>query len=357
MKTPDVKRTQYKVSDFLSWQRAGTLLLSPKFQRRPVWNKGAKSYLIDTIARGLPIPILFVRDRPADLNSFEPIREVVDGQQRLRTVISYIAPNLLRKFDESRDLFTVSRLHNEELADKKFEQLSDDIKRRILDYEFSVHVLQPGTDDRQVLEIFARMNSTGTKLNPQELRNAEYFGEFKTSMYGTAFKHLHRWREWEVFTEENISRMNEVELTSEFAVYMLQGISARHKTMLDRIYDEKDSCYPEKGEVERRFDVVMDSINDAFGNDLPHMLFHRKTLFYGLFAIVYEIQFGSNSISVRARAKQISNQQILVLKQAATDLEKGNVPADVIEATARQTTNVSSRETLFKYLLDKINHA
>ena len=52
-----------------------------------------------------------------------------------------------------------------------------DLQQRILDYQFSVHVLSPGVDDREVLSIFARMNSTGVKLNPQELRNAEYFGD------------------------------------------------------------------------------------------------------------------------------------------------------------------------------------
>ena len=357
MKTFDVTRTQYKVSDFLSWQRAGNLSLSPNFQRRSVWKEGAKSYLIDTIVRGLPIPILFLRERYKDLNSFEPIREVVDGQQRVRTVISYVAPHLLKDLNKNREPFTVLPSHNVELAGKEFKHLSDDLKKSILDYQFSVHVLPSGTDDREVLQIFARMNSTGTKLNPQELRNAEFFGEFKTSMYETALRHLNRWRAWKVFTEDNISRMDEVELTSEFAIYMLQGISARRKVMLDRIYDEKDSCYPERDEVERRFDVVMDSINDTLGNDLPHMLFHRKTLFYGLFAIMYEIQFGGNAISVRAKAKQISNQQILALRQTAEDLEKENVPPNVIEATARQTTNLSSRDTLFKYLLGTINHA
>ena len=354
MKTFDVTRTQYKVSDFLSWQRAGNLSLSPNFQRRSVWKEGAKSYLIDTIVRGLPIPILFVRDRHVDLNNFEPIREVVDGQQRIRTVISYIAPNLLKDFDESRDLFTVSRLHNKELAGKKFEQLSDDIKRRILGYEFSVHVLQPGTNDREVLQIFARMNSTGTRLNAQELRNAEFFGEFKTSMYQTAFKHLHRWRTWEVFTEDNISRMEEVELTSEFAIYMLQGIST--KKMLGKIYREKDSCYPEKDEVERRFEVVMDSIDEAFGNDLPHMFIQKKTLFYGLFTTVYAIQFGDDPISVPKKEKRISKQQISALKQAAEDIKKGNVPLEVAEATAKHTTDLKSRETLFNYFQDILNY-
>ena len=355
MRTFDITRTQYKVSDFLSWQQAGTLSLSPSFQRRSVWKRGAKSYLIDTIVRGLPIPILFVRDRPADLNSFEPIREVVDGQQRIRTLISYIAPRLLKDLDEDRDVFTVLRSHNRELAGKKFEQLSDNIKSRILDYQFSVHVLPPGTDDREVLQIFARMNSTGTRLNAQELRNAEFFGEFKTSMYETAVKHLHKWRAWEVFTEDNISRMEEVELTSEFAIYMLQGISS--KKTLGKIYREKDHCYPEKDEIERRFDVVMDSIDDAFGSDLPNMSFRQKTFFYGLFTTIYKIQFDDNPISAPQKAKQISKRQILALSRTAENLEKGNIPPDVSEATTRQTTDLKSREILFKYLLGEINHA
>ena len=301
MRTFDIARTQYKVSDFLSWQQAGTLALSPNFQRRSVWKRGAKSYLIDTIVRGLPIPILFVRDRPADLNSFEPIREVVDGQQRIRTVISYIAPRLLKDLNENQDIFTVLRSHNRELAGKKFEQLSDKIKNRILDYQFSVHVLPPGTDDREVLQIFARMNSTGTRLNAQELRNAEFFGEFKTSMYETAVKHLHRWRAWAIFTEDNISRMEEVELTSEFAIYMLQGISGKNKGLLDRVYREKDSYYPEKDEIERRFDVVMASIDDVFGSDLPNMSFHLKTLFtdYLLLSIKYNLMTISHHHSKR----------------------------------------------------------
>ena len=357
MKTLDVTRTQYKVSDFLSWQRAGTLLLSPKFQRRPVWKKGAKSYLIDTIVRGLPIPILFLRERHTDLNSLEPAREIVDGQQRIRTIITYVAPHLLKNLNKNREPFTILPAHNEKLAGKEFEQLSASVKRSILDYQFSVHVLPSGTDDREVLQIFARMNSTGTKLNAQELRNAEFFGEFKTSMYDTALRHLNSWRTWKVFTEDNISRMDEVELTSEFAIYMLQGISARNKPMIDRMYHKKDNCYPERGEVERRFDIVMDSIDDAFGRDLPRMLFRRKTLFYGLFAILYKIQFGDNTISVRTKAKKISKQQILALTQADADLKTGAVPPNVIEATARQTTNLSSRETLFDYLLSKVNHA
>jgi len=49
MKIWEISKTTYKVSDFISWQRSRTLVLSPSFQRRPVWQPSAKSYLLDTI--------------------------------------------------------------------------------------------------------------------------------------------------------------------------------------------------------------------------------------------------------------------------------------------------------------------
>jgi len=70
----DIQRTNYKVSDFISWQRGGSLQLSPSFQRRPVWSAGAKSLLIDTVVRGLPMPVIFLRELPSDLSDFEPQR-------------------------------------------------------------------------------------------------------------------------------------------------------------------------------------------------------------------------------------------------------------------------------------------
>ena len=59
----NITKTVYKVSDFLSWQRADSLSLSPSFQRRSVWPIAAKSFLIDTVVRGLPMPIIILREQ------------------------------------------------------------------------------------------------------------------------------------------------------------------------------------------------------------------------------------------------------------------------------------------------------
>src|SRR5271170_8098247 len=90
MRDSQTLRTQYRVGDFVAWQRDGALELNPNFQRRPVWKKGAKSYLIDTILRALPMPIIFLRDLRADLKTFKAKRDVVDGQQRIRTILSFV---------------------------------------------------------------------------------------------------------------------------------------------------------------------------------------------------------------------------------------------------------------------------
>ena len=259
MKYADIQHTDFKVSDFLSWQRAGSLELSPSFQRRPVWSAGAKSYLVDTIVRGLPVPVIFLRSVPSDAVRFEPKREVVDGQQRIRTLISFIAPDLLTDLNPTRDKFTVQRNHNRELAGKTFDQLDPAIQQRMLDYEFSVHVFPSDTDDREILQIFARMNATGVKLNAQELRNAEFFGIFKTTMYELAAEQLSRWRNWGVFSEYNIARMEEVELTSEFAMLMLTGISKKEQAAIKATYRRYEDHFAEGGEVARRFHSVMDS--------------------------------------------------------------------------------------------------
>lgn len=94
IKTLNISRTQFTVGDFVSWMRNGELDLSPSFQRRPVWKKSAKSYLIDTIVRGLPTPIIFLR-QITDTKKLTTKRQVVDGQQRIRTLLSFIDRKLL----------------------------------------------------------------------------------------------------------------------------------------------------------------------------------------------------------------------------------------------------------------------
>src|SRR4051812_6835896 len=247
-----ITRSQFKVSDFLGWQREGSLRLSPSFQRRAVWKADAKSFLVDTVVRGLPTPVIFIRDR-VDLETQRTVREVVDGQQRLRTLIGFIDPRALPDFDEKRDWFDVKRNHNKAIAGKRFSQLGDEYQGQILGYEFSTHTLPSSMDDRAVLQMFARLNSTGVKLNGQELRNAEYFGIFKGLMYELAYEQLERWRGWRIFSEDDIARMREVELVSDLSKNMIDGVSGKSQKALDDLYAKYDETFSGVRALARRF--------------------------------------------------------------------------------------------------------
>ncbi len=350
----DITRTQYKVGDFVSWQKNKLLDLHPRYQRRSVWSAGKKSYLIDTIIRGLPIPIIFLRERQTDLSSYEPMREVVDGQQRIRTLISFIDYKILPDFKEERDGFLISKAHNKELARYNFNKLQDEYKRKILDYQFSVHVLPNNVDDREILEIFSRLNSTGVKLNSQELRNAEFFGEFKTSVYKQAITYLSQWRGWKIFTEDNISRMQEVELTGELYILIIDGIKARTQPSIDGYYKEYDNEFSVRYEVEKRFRSTMDDIGELFGDDIQTTIFKKKTHFYILFALIYHIKYGIKSALFKIKPNPIPSDAVKKIFDKSTIISQRNAPSKVLEASDRRTTHLSSRNDLFNYFIDGI---
>ena len=357
MKDPSsTLRTQFRVSDFISWQRETSLDLNPNFQRRSVWKKGAKSYLIDTILRGLPIPIIFLRDLRSDLRTLKARRDVVDGQQRIRTIISFITPELLSDFNEERDAFTISSTHNKNLGGKSFDQLEDDDKQRILDYQFSVHSFPSDTDDRDILQIFARMNSTGYKLNAQELRNAEWFGSFKTLAYELATEQLNRWRDWRIFTPDQIARMNEVELTSEFMLLIMQGTLEKNNKTIGDFYKKFDEEFQDAKEVASRVRNTFDTIESLLIKDDISRLFSSRTLFYALFATIYGWQYGirvptqSHGQLQREKAQALNAGHGVQLRAAAQEIKTGTVAAELLKATRGATTDATQRRIIIRHL-------
>ena len=137
----------YSINDFIEWDRNNQLELNPRFQRRSVWSDYARSYLMDSIVRGKPIPKVFIRQK---LNPTSQIamREVVDGQQRLKTILSYL-----------KDGFQISKRHNETYGGLYFSQLNqvdDTIQANILNYEISVDLLT-NLPDSEILDIFSRL--------------------------------------------------------------------------------------------------------------------------------------------------------------------------------------------------------
>jgi hypothetical protein len=346
----DIKRTLFSVSDFLDWQKQAALDLAPPFQRRSVWKPGAKSYLIDSVVRGLPTPLIFIRER-LDLDSLRPMREVIDGQQRLRTLIAFIDESALPDFKPARDRFVVRREHNQALAGKTFLQLDKETRTRILGYEFSTHVLPNSTEDRDILMIFARLNSTGTALTFQELRNAEFFGVFKTLMYQLAYEQLERWLGWGIFSEEEISRMAEVELTSDLVGNMVTGLSGKTQTKIRGWYRQFDDSFDQAEEVTRRFREVMDTIEDLLGGSIGSTVFTSQVYFFTLFTLLYDLMYGLGSqLATKRKAAALPSGLRETLTTASDDLRWQRVPDEVLDAVQRASADLGRRRTRLEYL-------
>ena len=343
-------KTVFTVSQFLDWQRSGVLELQPVFQRRHVWKPAAKSQLLDSIVRGYPVPIVFLR-QVQDLKSLKMRMEVVDGQQRIRTLLSYIEPDSLPDFDGDRDSFTVRAIHNPALADRTFAQLSNETKQAILGYELSTHVFPATTGDELIFRIFALLNSTGLNLTKQEVRNAEYHGAFKTLVYDLSFKYLHLWRKWRLFSDDAISRMDEAEAVSEYLLVVLQGIAGKRQPAISKFYAENDDELPNAAALRRRFETTIETIDEKLGTTIPSSAFQRPAVFYALFCAVYSHMFGLASPLKKVTPQALPSDVAAKLAQASTRIRAKQLPEKVQDAMDKATGDKARRLVRYNFLL------
>jgi hypothetical protein len=341
MRKPE--RSTYTSLDFQHWHEAGTLVISPKFQRRGVWSRAAQSFLIDTLLLGLPVPPIYLRV-VQDASKKSMIREVIDGQQRVNAVLSYM-----------NDRYALSKNIDSPCVGKRYSELTENEKDAIAQYSFICEVLY-GVEDKNILQIFARLNTNSIRANAQELRNGKYFGEFKQCCYSLAVEHLEFWRQKKLFTEQGIARMREVELTSELVIAMLVGMQDK-KTSIDSFYADRDDVFPERGLSERQFRHVIDAVNDSVGDDLVTTEFRRIPLFYSLFGSLHHRIYGMPSVGLptpatgrltRVDAEGIQ-EAVRVLSNAlevAIDGEVGTPAAyqEFVTACLRQTDNLRPRQ-------------
>ena len=157
--------------------RGEVLNLRPAYQRRLRWTVPQKSKLIESLLLNIPVPPIFLYE------SNEARYEVMDGQQRLNSVREFIAGD-----------FALSGLPIlEPLNGLRYSRCPPRM-RRVLDraslsaivlllesetVESSSRILTL-TDMRRF--IFDRLNTGGTKLNPQEIRNALNPGVFNETL-------------------------------------------------------------------------------------------------------------------------------------------------------------------------------
>jgi hypothetical protein len=215
------------VSWFLDLHRRNQLDLEPPYQRRSVWTLNDRKFFLDTIFNNFASPAIFLH-KTLDENGV-PMYHVVDGKQRLETIIMF-ADNKLSLSKQMSD----SRL-----AGKKWKTVDESLKHNFWNYELIVEMID-SVQGTIVDEIFARVNRNSRKLERQELRHAKFDGWF-INYVETEAEH-EDWERFGVVNTTRAKRMKDVQFLSElFFLVLDKKIVGFDQDYLDDKYAEYDN--------------------------------------------------------------------------------------------------------------------
>lgn len=289
-------------TQFLSWfygeHKKGTLRLNPKYQRNPIWSIGQKCFLMDSIISGCPIPQVYINIFSEKKGKErETIYEVVDGQQRLRAILEFMSDewSLIATTVKS---YPVSDLYKPYIG-KKYSELPDVAQEAVWNYPLAVQELRDW-EDVEIRQLFRRLNYVVEKLNKQELRHSQYFGEFVTAVEQLA--ELEFWNNTRLFTRRDFQRMKDIEFVSELFIIVIDGVQEQQKT-LDQFYAQYDVVFPRKSKFIAKFKQVVESIS-TISDVFQATRFSKKADFYGLFAAAARLNERSSTAIDLSPAKQ-----------------------------------------------------
>jgi hypothetical protein len=256
----------WTIEQLIQTHDQGKLILNPPYQRNPVWSLRAQQILLETILIGQPIPNFFF------LKRLDNIFEVVDGQQRIRTILGYwknLIPDLQGYTLDRRLQATGDR--------KTFTQ-------KLLTSRLAICVLSELLPTESIEHFYAKVNSTGLRLNRPELKKAEYL----TTNFLRLLQQLTELAELKalrLFSSITSSRLNDLDFVSELVALLKYGISDK-KEKVDELYEDDisdidfDFLYGRFREVItilNRFDRIRPIIRTRY---------KQKNDFYSLFYFV-----------------------------------------------------------------------
>ena len=191
-------------------------VLIPDWQRRYVWSIRQASSFIESLLLGLPVPGIFLGKDPESghLN-------VIDGQQRLKTLQFFYAGRI----DESArqhpgQPFKLTGV-DARFEGCAFEDLNDAVRRELNNSLIHATVVRqeaPPDNDTSMYQIFKRLNTGGSRVNPQEIRCAIYQGALIETI-----RQLNDYPEWRGILGKPSPRLKDQELILRFMAMWHRG--------------------------------------------------------------------------------------------------------------------------------------
>lgn len=334
--------SNFTIAEYCGQMKEGKITVNREYQRsNQVWPPRAKSYLIETILLGYPIPKLSLYQQ-LDVRRRLTIKEIVDGQQRSQTILSFFEDNM-RISGKS------------EFAGKRLSQLDEDVQARFLEYRLSVDTFV-GATAVEIREVFRRINSYNIPLNKQETRHSTFQGDFKWYMVDLSRKYSQILKDLGVYSESSLNRMSDAVLLTEIIMALHEGIISASESKIDKFYKEHDheGTFPQGNEITGKIEEAFNYIikwQDLHGTVIlkpynMHCLIlaiihcrHVEPSLSKLFPLAEPIVFN----------EEIAVTNLTTLAAAVENPDAYKQFSDFIIACSEATNRLVPRETRFQY--------
>ena len=235
--------TNKKIRELITMVSEGKLIPRPEFQRRLVWTRDDKNHFLDSNLRKYPFPEIYFADGEVDLETGQGTQLLVDGLQRVSTIIQYF------NGDPELRLTTVP----------PYRDLSELEKRDFLQYDVSVRDLG-AISKEETIEVFKRINATKYSLEDIEINNAVYAGALKR--FASTIAENDFFKNNKVFSATDYKRMGDLRFALLLVTTMLVGYFNRDD-QFEQVLARYNDDYPDADAHRRRFDSVFEFIDEC----------------------------------------------------------------------------------------------
>ncbi|KCZ71930.1 Protein of unknown function DUF262 [Candidatus Methanoperedens nitroreducens] len=280
------------IGELISLYKDNELDIHPEFQRFFRWTPLQKTKLIESILLGIPIPPIFVSQRE------DGVWDVVDGLQRLSTIFEFVG--ILK--DENNNIFPPSRLiktkYLPSLEGKMWESsdaensLTSSQRLEFKREKIGVQIVKKESDPNIKYELFQRLNTLGTKLSDQELRNCLLIMINKDFYYW-----LYDLGAYEPFlnciglSEKSISEQYNLELALRFIIFKnvdirdMKGFIFLAEFITEKMTEFAESSTFDKEKEKQIFKDTFDFLDKTLSDDAFKRYNFERNRFEGKFLL------------------------------------------------------------------------
>lgn len=314
-----------KISELIGMIKREELILQPEFQRKLVWATKHKEAFIDTILKGFPFPEIYIAQSGVDLDTFQSQQVVVDGQQRLSSIMCYVNGEL--------DCKTIPT----------FKILSVNDKKSFLNYDVVVRDLKDASSET-IKEIFRRINLTQYRLNDIEINNAIYEGEF----IGTAKRILDDLDEdaFPIFSDNELNRMGDLNYILMIMATLEECGYFAGKKKIEEYIVNYDEVYPNSDSMRSLMLNVFDKIKGFSLSD--DSMWYRKSNFFTLFV---ELAKAGSEVPADIKARLDSLENNVLENKGMEETDFGKYYSAMYTGTNSRAARIMRAELFRKYCL------